>query len=341
MLNVVHRAGHYRNRLAQEVARRTGWRMGRPADVIMILTYRCNARCVHCYSYDMPRMKELTGAQWMAVCDELREWLGPVFLSITGGEPLLRKDAIDIAAHAAGRGLWVEFLTNGWVVDEAKAERLVASGVRRIKISLDGNSPDIHDRVRGVKGFHERAANALRLVSRKVHEAGADVQIYAKTAIMSINVDHLAPVVRLARELELYGVELQAIEPVYYSDQQGDPNWYKNNRLWIKEFPRAQRALDELRQLKREGFPILNSMVNLDLMEGYFRDPAAYSDWIHSHDYQKRKPDCRAWLGGLQIDPAGGMRMCHWMDAFANAADGNLREAWKHRRACHMCGLPK
>ena len=288
----------------------------------------------------MPKMQELDREEWFRVLDEMREWLGPIFVSLTGGEVLLRRDAIDIAEHAAKLGFWVEFLTNGWLVDEKKAERLVASGVKRIKISLDGDSPLIHDEVRGLKGFHERASRALRLVAEKVHAAESDIQIYAKTAIMSINVQHLAPVVRLAKELGLYGVEFQAIEPVYYSDQQGNPDWYKGNPLWIDDFGLARDAIRELRELKREGFPIINSFENLDLMEGYFQDPAAKSDWIHSHDYYKKEPDCRAWATSLQIDPAGALRMCHWMEPFGHVRDGNMREAWNNRPPCHMCGSP-
>ena len=112
---------HYWNRLLQEGALRTGLRISKPTGAIAILTYRCNARCVHCYSYDVPRMEELSTDQWFAALDELRSWLGPVFLSITGGEALLRKDALEIAGHAARLGFWVELLTNGWVHERGES----------------------------------------------------------------------------------------------------------------------------------------------------------------------------------------------------------------------------
>ena len=335
------RLGRYATRIAQELAIRTGLPIAKPTSVILILTYRCNARCVHCYSYNVPRMREMTTDEWRRTLDELRDWLGPIFLSFTGGEALLRKDAIDIAAHAADLGFWVEFLSNGWVLDEAKAKRLVDSGIKRMKISLDGSQNQVHDAVRGVKGFYERSSRALQFMAEQMRASGRnDLQIYAKTAIMSINVGDLSGIVRFAKQLGIYGVELQALEPIYYSDQQDDPDWYKNNPLWIDDIDTVSSAMDELKQLKEEGYPIINTMENLEMIEAYFHNPVALKHRVHAHDYNKKKPQCRDWAKGLQIDPAGDMRMCHWMEPFGNTTNGNLRHIWKHRASCGRCRQP-
>lgn len=339
-LPLTHRLRHYAARLGQECALRTGLRTGRPTDVILVLTYRCNARCLHCHSYNVPRMRELTGDQWFTVLGELREWLGPVFLSITGGEALLRRDAVDVAARAASLGFRVELLTNGWVVDEVRAARLISSGVRRIKISLDGTREETHDRIRGIAGFYRRSLRALELLAGMNREAGAGIQIYAKTAIMRPNVHEVASVARLAAELGLHGVEFQAIEPVYHSAQQDDPGWYRDNPLWIADASVAHKAVAEIRALKAAGYPVINSEANLRMMEAYFDSPQAEAHRVHSHDYGKSRPDCRAWAAGLQIQPDGGMKMCHWMPSFANAADGGLARAWRTRAACPRCGRP-
>ena len=157
---------------------------------------------------------------------------------------------------------------------------------------------------------------------------------------MSINVADLSGIVRFAKRIGIYGVEFQALEPIYYSDQQGDPNWYKNNPLWIDDFDKVSRAIGELKELKQAGYPIVNSLDNLEMIEAYFRDPAAQAHRVHSHDYKKTKPPCRDWAKSLQIDPAGGMRMCHWMEPFGNARDGNMSQLWKHRSSCGRCGRP-
>jgi len=334
------RIRHYWNRLLQEAALVTGMRISQPTGAIAILTYRCNARCVHCYSYKVPRMEELSTDEWFRALDELRAWLGPVFLSLTGGEALLRRDAIDIARHAAQLGFWVEFLSNGWLLNEEKAEQLVKSGIRRIKVSLDGGRQETHDRVRGLKGFHERASGALSKLAEYNARSGNGLQIYAKTAIMTLNVDDLEGVVRFAREIGIYGVEFQAIEPVYYSDQQGDPNWFVNNPLWIEDFDNVHRRIEELKRLKEEGYPVINSLENLSMMQEYFRDPQAEAHRVHTHDYTRKNSDCRDWVGGFQIDPSGHLRMCHWMDPFGNVKGGDIPRVWRNRTSCSRCGRP-
>ena len=225
-------------------------------------------------------------------------------------------------------------------MSEEKAEQLVKSGVKRVKVSLDGGGPETNDEVRGVKGFHERASGALRMLAEHNAKNGQGLQIYAKTAIMALNVDDLEGVVRFSKDHGLYGVEFQAIEPVYYSNQQGDPEWFVNNPLWIGEFEKVHRRIEELKRLKAEGYPIINTLENLTMMQEYFRDPAAEAHRVHTHDYVRRNRACRDWAAGLQIDPAGNLRMCHWMEPFGNTKDRGIARQWQHRRACSRCGRP-
>lgn len=331
------RLNHYYTRLLQEATLRTGLPVSKPAEAILIMTYRCNARCVHCHSYDMPRMQELTTEEWIEAIDKLYDWLGPIFLSFTGGEALLRKDAIDIAAHAAKLGFWVEFLSNGWVLDEEKVERLISSGINRLKISLDSTVKEEHDKIRGIKNFYERSYNALRFASEKKHLGREDIQLYAKTAVMNYNIEHAPEIARLAKEFDLYGVEYQAIEPVYYSDQQNDPLWFENNPLWVDDKDLVKRVLGEIKDLKRQGYPVINTMENLEMMEAYFMDPNAEKHRVHSHDYNKKEMDCQVWATGLQIDPAGDMRMCHWMQPFGNVKGQDVAKIWRQRSVCDHC----
>ncbi|HHJ21131.1 MAG TPA: radical SAM protein [Gammaproteobacteria bacterium] len=334
------KVNHYYTRLLQEVNLRMGLSVSKPLEAILIMTYRCNARCVHCYSYDMPRMQELTTEEWKNTIDDIYDWLGPIFLSFTGGEALLRKDSIEIAEHAAKRGFWVEFLSNGWVLDQSKVERLFQAGINRLKISLDSTVKEEHDKIRGVKNFFERSYNALKLAAENKHLAHPDIQIYAKSAIMNYNVKHAPEVARVAKEFGIYGVEYQAIEPVYYSDQQDDPLWYKDNPLWINDTEAALKAVGEIRNMKQQGYPIVNSFESLDMMAAYFKDPDAEKHRVHTHNYKKKEVACQDWAKGLQIDPAGNLRMCHWMEPYGNVKDRKLAKQWNARSSCGRCSMP-
>jgi MoaA/NifB/PqqE/SkfB family radical SAM enzyme len=80
---------------------------------------------VHCYSWKLDSAdSEMNTAQWENAFYELRKWLGPIFISITGGETLLRKDSVVLARYAARLGFWAEFLTNGYLPNSEVANKL-------------------------------------------------------------------------------------------------------------------------------------------------------------------------------------------------------------------------
>src|SRR6187551_3298867 len=114
--------------------------------VVWNLTRTCNLKCVHCYT-DSAAMKypdELTTDQCRAVLDDLAAFNVPAVL-FSGGEPLVRKDLFELAAHARLLGLHVVLSTNGTLIDRTTAERFVALKFAYIGISLDSATPAVHD----------------------------------------------------------------------------------------------------------------------------------------------------------------------------------------------------
>src|SRR5512145_1751881 len=108
----------------------------RPTSIAILLTARCNARCVHCNIWqNHGREDTLTLEQWKQLLKRMRRWLGPVHIHITGGEALLCPDAPEIAAYAAGLGFFVEFLTNGYWKNPQPIERLARAKPSRITLS--------------------------------------------------------------------------------------------------------------------------------------------------------------------------------------------------------------
>ena len=344
MINLKHlfsEHNYYYSRILQELAFRTGGAFGRPSGVISILTNHCNARCVHCRSWELPHINnEMTIDEWKNTFYELRRWLGPVFLSITGGETLIKEGAIELAEYAANLGFRVEYLTNGYVMDTDKAEKLVRSGVKRITISIDGSNPQIHEKVRGRKGFFEKATKALKMLVDEKERQRRDMEIWGKTTIMSINVEDLPNIVLLAQKIGITGVKFQSIEPIYYSEQQGNPEWYKDNPLWINNLDILSQSIQRLRELKTKDYPIINTIENLNIIEDYFHNPEKLAYKIFSQDFNKKPKECRDWIGSLQIMPDGGLKMCHWMKPFANAKDGSIHKAWKNRARCWKSPCP-
>lgn len=130
--------------------------------VVWNCTRRCNLRCEHCYSQSDDRAAggELTHDEGLRLIDDLAGFGVPVLL-LSGGEPLLRPRVVELAGHAAGRGLRVAFSTNGTHLTPDLAARLRDAGVSYAGISLDGLEPE-HDRLRGVPGAFRCTLDGVR-----------------------------------------------------------------------------------------------------------------------------------------------------------------------------------
>ena len=127
----------------------------RPYVVSWNLTYRCNLACEHCYLDAGPKpavgtdnfadRSELGTEECYKVIDEIVAFAPECLTILTGGEPLLRRDILDIVARAAERGLWVVVGTNGVKVTENVARRLSGAGARGLSLSLDALAGERRD----------------------------------------------------------------------------------------------------------------------------------------------------------------------------------------------------
>lgn len=136
-------------------------RVRRPV-VVWNITRTCNLRCRHCYTdSDAKRYpRELSTDEALRVIDDLAEIRVPRIL-LSGGEPLLREDIMQLISYANFRGLRVVLSTNGTLIDEATARYLKSAGVKYVGISLDGIGA-ANDEFRGVRGAFERAVAGIR-----------------------------------------------------------------------------------------------------------------------------------------------------------------------------------
>lgn len=129
--------------------------------VVWAVTRACNLRCVHCYASATPGPApgELTREEGFALLDDLKAFNVPAVL-FSGGEPLARPEILDFIGHATSIGLSSTLSTNGLLIDDAMAERLVSLGLKYIGISIDGIG-DKHDQLRGQKGAFQGALDAI------------------------------------------------------------------------------------------------------------------------------------------------------------------------------------
>lgn len=148
----------------------------RPYVISWNLTYRCNLACEHCYldaggkpavtSEAFADRSELETDECFSVIDQIAAFAPEALTILTGGEPLLRRDILEIVRHAHAKGLWVVVGTNGVKITENLARILAAAGVRGLALSLDALDEERHDGFRRVRGAWRNTVHGAKILHR-------------------------------------------------------------------------------------------------------------------------------------------------------------------------------
>ena len=144
------------------------------------ITGTCNMRCRHCF-ISAPHAKHGSPnhAEIMDIVDQLAE-CGVYSVAITGGEPLIREDFLDIVEALNRHEITLTTIyTNGWLLDEAFLDSLEKKGVRpSFQLSFDGIG--WHDFLRGVPGAEEKTITALKLLQKRNYSVSISMCLHQK-----------------------------------------------------------------------------------------------------------------------------------------------------------------
>jgi MoaA/NifB/PqqE/SkfB family radical SAM enzyme len=176
------------------------------------ITNKCNFRCLHCYnrSGENPVIeRELTDDEILEFANDLVN-LKLFNLCFCGGEPLLRFELMcKVAQILSTSGSRVSFVSNGSLITEEVARKLLVHGVTAAQISLDGDNPISHERLRGVKGSFTKAVNAIRIL-KEVGFPKVDVA-FCPTRW---NIGEIENVFFLCKELRITRLRVQPLMPL-------------------------------------------------------------------------------------------------------------------------------
>jgi radical SAM protein with 4Fe4S-binding SPASM domain len=178
--------------LMQEMNERA-LQLGVPLGVHLDITYRCNERCVHCY-LDHDDHGEMTTSEIKDVLDQLAE-AGTFFLTLSGGEVLMRRDFFEILEHARRLLFDVKIKTNGVMIRQAEAGRIRDLGVEQVQISIYSRRPEIHDAITKLPGSLKRSVEAVRFLKTQ------GLKVTIANVLMTANLGEHAGVQALAAEL--------------------------------------------------------------------------------------------------------------------------------------------
>ncbi len=168
-------------------------RLGVPISAHLDITYRCNERCVHCY-LDHEDHGEMTTAEIKVLIDQLAA-AGTLFLTLSGGEILMRRDFFEILEYARRLGFCVKLKTNGLLIREDQAARIARAAVDSVQISIYSHVAETHDAITKRPGSLKRSLDAARLLRDK------GVKVFFANVLMKGNERDFPGVRALAEEI--------------------------------------------------------------------------------------------------------------------------------------------
>lgn len=149
-----------------------GYPVYQPDSVSLSITDRCNLKCRMCEYWKVK--KEETGCLSLKECEDLFLDMarhGIKRVQITGGEPLIRPDILNIFCSAKAAGLSIDFVTNGTLIDKNNAGSILDS-VDSVYVSLDSPESAAHDDIRGVAGAFEMTIKGIKTLSNSRNNKG-------------------------------------------------------------------------------------------------------------------------------------------------------------------------
>jgi PqqA peptide cyclase len=287
---------------AVAAAARTGAPAARPAPgpplwLLLELTYRCPLHCVFCYNpTEFARAgAELPTAEWIRVLAEARA-LGAVQLGLSGGEPLVRDDLETIVAAAHGLGYYINLITSGVGMSEARIKALKGAGLDHIQLSFQDSTREMNDFLSSTRTFELKSQVAALI-------RAYDYPMVLNVVLHRLNIDHVGEILTMAEALGAQYVELANTQ--YYG-------WAWLNREQLlpsrAQLERAEAVTQRFRE--RVGAR----------MRIYFVVP----------DYFETRPKaCMSGLGSvfLAIAPDGTAMPCHAARMLPGLELPNVRDA--------------
>ncbi len=282
--------------------------MANPLALIAELTHRCPLHCVYCSNplELQNRANELTTATWTRIFQEAAQ-AGVLQADLTGGEPLARTDIIELVRAARTAGLYVNLITSGMPLDEARLAKLIDAGLDHLQLSFQGAREETANEISGTKA-HAQKLRVLELL-RQVR-----VAVTLNFVIHRANIGQIDEMLALAESSSATRVEFANVQ--YYG-------WaFANRERLLPTRPQLDRSIETLKSAQER-------------LRGKIRVEYVAPDYYAKYP----KPCMGGWGRKLMlITPTGDALPCHAARIipglhFENVKDRSLREIWQNSAA--------
>lgn len=252
-----------------------------PISGMLELTSRCNLRCVHCYlgpqeEQHKKRDQEMSTEEVYKVIDELFD-AGCLYLAITGGDPMMRKDFPDIYRYSKLKGIYTTVFCDGVLINDKYIELFKELPPHKVEISLYGATRETYEKITRIKGSYDKCIRGINMV------LAAGIKLELKTVLMEPN----------KHELEMM--------------RQMAEGWGVNFRFDGAIFPCLPNSEKEPLDLRVEPVEVVWKEMS--------HEPTR-QDWKNLYEQKKNIPSstdmyvCGAGTTGFYIDPFSNLSPC-------------------------------
>lgn len=275
----------------------------RPEFCVWELTLKCNMRCKHCGSVaGKARENELTVDECLNVAEQLVK-LGCKQVTFIGGEVFLYKGWEIIARKLTENGIYVNIITNGFLLGDEQIAQIKYARLVNIGISLDGMQ-DNHNNIRNVNTSFDKVMEAFDVLNRE------RIPVAVVTSLIDQNFEDLWPIYDLLVENDIQLWQIQIVNPM------GNMVDKKSFLLDPSKVPLVTKFIREKRSEQKVMIYAGDNIGYFDENELYLRSqPGTVYEWF----------GCQAGLRVVGIDSIGNVKGCEslYSDEFI---EGNLRE---------------
>ena len=317
-------------------------------EAVLRISEKCNLRCPMCWWWGengtgfkdvqsgSPRIfKELSKREWFSIIDQLATFNSSA--EIIGGEPFVRKDALEIVKYASSKLRSVSIVTNGTLIDDNAALELSKISNLEITFSIDGPR-EIHDQIRG-KGNYDRTTDVIRKIL-SLRGKNRFPMILTNTTITPYGIEEIPTIVQ---QLEELGVDIIKMQHLWFTDEQTasfhvqeierrlnvkDKGCYSHLMKMpsIDDLQRLSKVLSEI-ESKRHKVPVLiKPRLTKNEVIKYYTDLSF-----------KKLDNCPVAWQTIRIESDGNVIFCpdEWIGNYkiGNIRKNSIKEIWNGQLA--------
>lgn len=227
-----------------------------PMYVQFALSKGCNLKCQMCSAVESRKHEKELGLLEVEKLASILDKMGVSMIILTGGEPFMRKDIVEVIKTFSKQRIGVRLQTNGLLISEDKLKAVIDAGVSEVTISLDSLDPEKQDFINQKNGSWHEIIRTIALLSQMLPEKGNMTGI--NTVVSKFNLHEIPPLIDFVTQIGFY----VSLIPVHLKDTDSNFIVRKENRQFAfrkEDHGDIDKIYSKVIEMKRAGYHVHNS----------------------------------------------------------------------------------